>query len=95
MPRPSSSQRGYDSAWLKARTSYLRSHPLCVMCANHGRVTKAEHVDHRTPHKGDTKRFWDKANWQPLCAEHHNAWKQRVERTGRNIGCDADGYPLP
>lgn len=28
----SSTQRGYGYAWQKARSGYLRSHPLCVYC---------------------------------------------------------------
>ena len=91
--RPTAAQRGYDGAWGKAKASFLAKHPFCVKCAEHGRVTKAEAVDHITPHKGDTRIFWDRSNWQPLCAVHHNSWKQRVEKTGRPIGCDAEGWP--
>ncbi len=44
-------------------------------------------VDHKTPHRGDMKVFWDKTNWQPLCTGCHSGRKQRAEkqqdRTGR------------
>lgn len=93
MPRPTATQRGYDGAWAKAKAGFLAKHPFCAKCAAHGRVTKAEAVDHIVAHKGNMRIFWDKANWQPLCGPHHNAWKQKVERTGRPIGCDAEGWP--
>lgn len=70
--RGTSHQRGYDARWRKARLSYLKRHPLCVMCQDEGRVTPAEVVDHKKPHRGDTALFWSEGNWQPLCASHHN-----------------------
>jgi 5-methylcytosine-specific restriction protein A len=36
-------------------------------------------TDHTEPHKGDTKKFWDKANWQSSCQWHHDVVKQRLE----------------
>ncbi|WP_328517511.1 HNH endonuclease signature motif containing protein [Devosia rhodophyticola] len=39
----------------------------------------ANTVDHIIPHKGEDRLFWDKANWQALCAHHHNSAKQREE----------------
>lgn len=92
--RPTATQRGYGSAWAKAKAAHLLSHPNCVMCAEHGRQTKATVVDHITPHRGDQALFWDRSNWQSLCTTHHNGPKQRMERTGRQIGCDVDGWPL-
>ncbi|WP_256371941.1 hypothetical protein [Roseivivax sp. THAF197b] len=38
-------------------------------------------VDHVIPHRGDMQLFWDRTNWQALCAHHHNAHKQRQERS--------------
>ncbi|HHT2862347.1 TPA: HNH endonuclease, partial [Citrobacter freundii] len=38
--------------------------------------------------------FWSKDNWQPLCKAHHDSTKQRMEKSGAVIGCDANGYPL-
>lgn len=72
-------QRGYGYKWQKAREGFLRSHPLCVMCEAEGRVTAATVVDHKTPHRGDKSLFWDKSNWQSLCATHHSRDKQREE----------------
>ena len=39
-------------------------------------------VDHRIPHRGDMKLFWDKGNWQSLCGPHHSGEKQRQEQEG-------------
>ncbi len=100
--------RIYGSRWNKARLTFLRDNPLCVMCQEQRRVTAATVVDHKVPHKlkaamksGDSlavkkaqKLFWDKGNWQALCDTHHSATKQRMEKSGVVIGCDASGYPL-
>lgn len=71
--RASSTQRGYDSRWQKARHTYLKHHPLCVECEKAGKVTSATVVDHIIPHKGNKKLFWDKNNWQSLCKACHDA----------------------
>lgn len=100
--------RIYGSRWDKARLSFLRSHPLCVMCQQQGRIEAAVVVDHIEPHKlkdalksGDhlaiskaQKLFWDRGNWQGLCKQHHDSTKQRMEKRGTAIGCDANGLPL-
>lgn len=77
--KQSSSKRGYGYAWQKARVGYLASHPLCVYCEREGRVTAATVVDHIVAHRGDQALFWDKENWQSLCATHHSRDKQREE----------------
>ena len=100
--------RIYGSRWDKARLTFLQQYPLCVMCDEQGRKTAATVVDHVKPHKlkdaiksGNRdaiakaqKLFWDTANWQPLCKQHHDSTKQRMEKSGTVIGCDANGYPL-
>jgi 5-methylcytosine-specific restriction enzyme A len=78
--------------WRIARAEYLRKHPLCVMCQSIGRVTAANVVDHVAPHKGNMLLFWSKANWQGLCAHHHNSTKHHHEATP-NVGCDEHGNP--
>lgn len=106
--RESSTQRGYDGRWQKARQAFLIENPLCCRCRAVGTVVPAEVVDHKIPHRmawalrsGDQAqiaearaRFWDKSNWQSLCADCHNSDKQREERSGRVIGCASDGVPL-
>ncbi len=92
--RASSSRRGYDYAWQKARDGYLRRHPLCCLCDRQGKVVAASVVDHIVPHRGDKALFWDRSNWQPLCKHCHDSIKQQLERSGRVAGCGADGRPL-
>lgn len=84
--RGSSSERGYNSRWQKARATFLRRRPLCTMCENEGRITPATIVDHIIPHRGDQNLFWDTANWQPLCKPHHDKVKQAEEKSGQGRG---------
>jgi 5-methylcytosine-specific restriction enzyme A len=91
--RQSSTKRGYNERWKKARATYLKHHPLCAMCAQQGRTTIAVLVDHIKPHKGDSGLFWDKTNWQSLCKHCHDSIKQRIEIHGGDYGCGLDGVP--
>ena len=77
-----STGRGYGYKWQQARAAYLSAHPLCVMCFDEGAVTPATVVDHIEPHQGDQSLFWNRNNWQSLCATHHSGAKQRMERGG-------------
>jgi len=85
--RGTAHERGYTSAWTKARAHYLRAHPLCVHCQRSGTLSPAIIVDHIIPHKlkqatdsGDQVAiavaralFWDsESNWQSLCKTHHD-----------------------
>ncbi|WP_343034323.1 MULTISPECIES: HNH endonuclease signature motif containing protein [Chelativorans] len=72
--RPTARQRGYDSKWEKARAEYLAANPRCFMCGQPSRV-----VDHKTPHKGNRKLFWQRSNWQSLCTPCHSSKKQSME----------------
>ena len=72
---PNASQRGYDGAWQKARFEYLASHPNCVRCGKPATV-----VNHKIPHKGDRKLFWQKSNWEPVCKSCHDGPIQSAER---------------
>jgi 5-methylcytosine-specific restriction enzyme A len=78
--RGSAASMGYDRRWRNARKRYLSENPLCLECRKAGVVTAAEVVDHRIPHKGDMRLFWDRTNWQPLCRRHHD------EKTAREDG---------
>ena len=64
--------RGYDARWRKARSLFLKQHPLCAFCQAEGKVVSATVVDHIIPHRGDQKLFWDQANWEPLCKACHD-----------------------
>ncbi|HEY8606620.1 MAG TPA: HNH endonuclease signature motif containing protein [Noviherbaspirillum sp.] len=77
--KQSSSARGYDYRWQKARDRFLASNPLCVYCECDGRVTAATVVDHIAAHRGNEELFWDQTNWQSLCAPCHSGRKQREE----------------
>lgn len=78
--RASSTQRGYDARWRKARAAYLVLHPVCVVCERRGRVVAATEVDHIKAHKGNDALFWDELNWQALCKPCHS------EKTVREDG---------
>ena len=68
---------GLYGYWWQVRSKrFLAAHPLCIMCQRQGRTTAATIVDHIIPHKGSLTLFWDKANWQPLCKQHHDRTKQ-------------------
>lgn len=92
--RGSSSDRGYGYKWQQARAAYLQKNPLCALHAEMGRVVPAIVVDHKIPHRGDMKLFWDKSNWQSLCGECHSSHKQRLEKSGRIAGCNVGGIPV-
>lgn len=70
--RRSSTQRGYDRRWRRARLAWLRLNPICVICAKSDRYITATVVDHIQPHRGDQVLFWDTANWQSLCKPCHD-----------------------
>jgi 5-methylcytosine-specific restriction enzyme A len=92
--RRSSAARGYDARWRAYRLSYLDDHPFCSLCAAVGRLTAATVVDHKKPHCGDAKLFWDPNNHQALCKPCHDAVKQSEDRTGVLRGCDESGRPI-
>lgn len=69
--RGSATERGYDSDWRRERKRFLRENPLCVKCLKKDKLRAATVVDHIIPHRGDEKLFWDRSNWQPLCADCH------------------------
>lgn len=77
--KQTTAERGYGSAWQKARLRHLQDNPLCVFCLKEKRITLATVVDHIIPHRGDQALFWDAGNWQSLCPTHHSSDKQRLE----------------
>jgi 5-methylcytosine-specific restriction protein A len=81
--RGTSTERGYNARWRKARATYLQRHPLCVVCMEQHTVTPATVVDHVIPHQGDSTRFWDTMNWQGLCKQHHDSKTARESAFGR------------
>ena len=72
----------YQSAqWRAVRAAFLRQHPVCGACEQHGRVVTAVVADHVTPLKDGGARF-DTANLQALCVSCHNR-KTARETAGR------------
>ena len=83
----------YDTAfWQRRRSQQLLAHPLCKFCAADGFVTRATHVDHIEPHRGDWNLFCLGA-LQSLCAPCHSSIKQQIEARGFDAAVDADGWP--
>ena len=79
--RPSSSQRGYDARWRRARLRHLKANPLCVHCLRDGRSVAAHQVDHIDAVDGPLDpKFWDATNWQSLCDSCHS--KKTVAEDG-------------
>jgi 5-methylcytosine-specific restriction enzyme A len=77
--RPSATARGYDGKWRQESKAFLArpENRLCVCGC--GRV--ADMVDHKIPHRGDMKLFWNRSNWQPMASSPcHNSKKQSIER---------------
>lgn len=90
--RTSRHERGYGTAWDKARQATLkRDRHLCQVCEAAGRVTVATEVDHITPKaEGGTD---DMSNLAAICSNCHKA------KTARENGRDwrvtgVDGWPL-
>lgn len=65
--------------WREGRLEHLRANPLCIRCIKEDKVTVATIVDHRVPHQGHAKLFFDRNNWDSLCKSHHDSEKQREE----------------
>jgi len=63
----------------------LAKETVIVECAERNvAVPWACVVDHRVPHRGDQKLFWNRLNWQSLCTTHHSRDKQRSEQRARD-----------
>lgn len=80
VPRESAAKRGYNFKWRSESKKYLSEHPWCAQCAKKNIRMAAVLVDHKTPHKGDQRLFWNKANWQGLC------WSCHSKKTAKEDG---------
>lgn len=80
--RGSRHERGYGTAWDKLRLVILaRDCGLCQPCAQLGRVTAGNIVDHKVPKaQGGTD---NEANLQTICGPCHQAKTQAEARLGR------------
>ena len=75
-------RRWYKTArWQKLRWSVLvRDLFTCKMCGRLEADTSQLVGDHKTPHRGDERLFWDEGNIQCVCKRCHDSEKQRQER---------------
>ena len=63
------------AAWLALRAEQLAAHPICQ--DETGCTVLACQVDHRRPHRGDPRLFFDRSNLRSLCASHHSRKTRR------------------
>lgn len=74
--RDNANKRGYNYKWQQARDSFLRQEGnqmcVCQACTDDLVGLVANVVDHKIPHKGNQRLFWDKSNWQPMNKVCHN-----------------------
>ncbi len=82
--RSSPRKRGYTGAWDKASAGYRRKHPFCAWCAQQGRITLCEVVDHKIPIV-DGGEMFDRSLWWGLCRPHHDL-KGQMETFARKTG---------
>lgn len=82
--RGTSTERGYDATWRRARDHHLREHPLCAVCESRGRTTAAVLVDHIVPIAVDPSRRLDPTNFRSCCTACHAAITGNFKRTGIN-----------
>ena len=78
------------------RERQLRKMPYC-QCPYHRHSREpAQVVDHKIPHRGDPRLFWDTSNLQSMAKECHDRYKQSEERGGAGfkVGSDEQGYSL-
>lgn len=71
-------ERGYTKTWEEAAKAFL-ARPENRLCAC-GCGQRADVVDHKTPHKGDQRLFWDRRNWRPMHRDCHNAKSMGQDR---------------
>jgi len=81
--RGSAAKRGYGRRWQAASKAFLQAHPLC-QCPDcddgRKRVTPSTVVDHRIPHRGDQRLFWDQSNWTAMAKPCHDrkTWQETI-----------------
>jgi 5-methylcytosine-specific restriction endonuclease McrA len=87
-------RRLYKTArWRGLRSSQLNRRPLCQPCEKAGRLEAASVVNHRIPHRGDERLFFDAGNLESMCKVCHDGPTQRAEIAGFSGEVDAGGWP--
>jgi 5-methylcytosine-specific restriction endonuclease McrA len=91
---PSPLHNLYKTArWQRIRRHQLLIRPLCQICAQQGRTTPADTVDHIKPHNGDVNAFWLNP-LQSLCKSCHDAGKRFEDLNGYRREIGVDGWPV-
>jgi 5-methylcytosine-specific restriction enzyme A len=70
----------YNSArWVRESKAFRAAHPFCVNAYTEDTrcTVLTALVDHRIPHRGDERLFWDQSNWQPMCWYCHGIKSER------------------
>lgn len=80
--RKTSTERGYNNRWRKARATFLAREPLCRISVLSGRPVAAQVVDHLYPHCGLSEVFWETGLWLPVTKAWHDEVKQSIECRG-------------
>ena len=82
--------------WQAMRQRQLWREPFCQCPHCVGKKVRAEVVDHKIAHRGDSKLFFDEANLQSMAKSCHDSRKQSEEKGGAGFlaGCDERGLPL-
>lgn len=83
----------FTKAWRLRRQRQLARVPWCEPCKRQGRSRIATIANHKTPHRGDRKLFFE-GPLESACKQCHDQAIQREELEGfaRDIG--ADGWPV-
>ncbi|KQY27191.1 endonuclease [Rhizobium sp. Root482] len=71
--------------WRKLRhVILLRDNYTCqktgVLCIGKYPAPNSAVVDHKEPHRGDERLFWDQGNLQTVSKAYHDSEKQKLER---------------
>nr|WP_244492170.1 HNH endonuclease signature motif containing protein [Aureimonas sp. AU12] len=80
--RPSAAVRGYDAAWKRVRSDFLKRHPVCCSPGCGKPATEADHVV-SVAERPDLRLSW--SNLRPFCKPHHS------QRTARDQGFARSG----
>jgi 5-methylcytosine-specific restriction protein A len=83
-PEAAAYRKLYNTAqWRALRKAQLQAQPLCERCKAKGFLVAATVVNHRKPHKGDQRLFFDPTGLESTCKPCHDGPIQSEEATGK------------